>query len=123
MHDSRRDFLKNSALVLAGYGLATGIPIDTLASIRNRISPNDKIRMGAIGVNGMGWSDVNAMLKNNADVVCVALCDVDENVLNKRAAELEKTFNMKATLYPDYRKLLDNKDIDVVIIVTPDHWH
>ena len=83
----------------------------------------DKIRIGAIGINGMGWSDLNAMLKAYLDTICTAICDVDSNVLSKRSADLEKNFSMKAAAYGDYRKLLDDKNIDAVIIATPDHWH
>jgi predicted dehydrogenase len=81
------------------------------------------IRMGAIGINGMGWSNVNAMLKANQDVLCTSLCDVDAGVLGKRAGELEKNFSMKAVQVDDYRRMLDDKQVDVVIIGTPDHWH
>ncbi|MDX2046445.1 MAG: Gfo/Idh/MocA family oxidoreductase [Chitinophagaceae bacterium] len=120
---SRRKFIQRAAVVTAGYGLASGMPLDVLASAKKRISHNDKIRVGAIGVNGMGWSDLNAMLKNNPETVCIALCDVDENVISKRSADLEKGFNQKAETYTDYRRVLDNKDVDVVIIGAPDHWH
>src|SRR5690606_39668190 len=65
--------------------------------------------------------DLNALLKNPG-VQCVALCDVDKNVLDKRAAELAQR-NMKVKTYGDYRQLLENKDIDAVVIGTPDHWH
>ena len=55
----------------------------------------------------------------------VALCDVDKNVIDKRMADLAKTGKdvSKVKTYTDYRKLLEQKDIDVVIIGTPDHWH
>jgi predicted dehydrogenase len=69
----------------------------------------------------MGWADLTAMLKNPA-AQCVALCDVDKNVLDKRAAELAQK-GIKVKTYSDYRKLLESKDIDAVIIGTPDHWH
>jgi len=85
------------------------------------MAPSDRINVAAIGINGMGWSDLTAMLKNPV-AQCVALCDVDRNVLDKRAAELAaKGINVKT--YGDYRQLLENKDIDAVIIGTPDHWH
>jgi len=52
------------------------------------------------------------------------LCDIDESVLNKRAAAVEKKRGKKpANLYSDWRKLIDNKDINLVIVGTPDHWH
>ena len=75
----------------------------------------------------MGWADLTSMIKHPG-VRCVALCDVDQNVLTRRAADLEKlnasgAATPKAVLYNDFRKLLDNKDIDAVIVGTPDHWH
>ncbi|GAA4447468.1 Gfo/Idh/MocA family oxidoreductase [Nibrella saemangeumensis] len=70
----------------------------------------------------MGWHNLNSMLKHQ-NVRCLALCDIDSNVLNKRAAELEKSTGKKPILYSDFRKLLENKDIDAVIVGTPDHWH
>ncbi len=69
----------------------------------------------------MGWSDLRAVLKNPG-VECVALCDVDQNVLDKRAAELAEK-GVKVKTYGDYRQLLDDKNIDAVVIGSPDHWH
>jgi len=123
MSSSRRLFIRNSAALTAGFGILTGLPEDSFAHIRKRLSPNDKIGIGAIGINGMGWSDLSAMLKANPDTECTAICDVDANVLAKRAGELEKDFKMKPVQYGDYKKLLSDKNVDVVIIGTPDHWH
>ncbi|MDB5247807.1 MAG: iolG 4 [Segetibacter sp.] len=86
--------------------------------------PGDQINVGAIGINGMGWADVSAVLKVPG-VNLVAVCDVDKNVIGKRIADLGK-MNVDASkvkIYSDYRSLLDQKDIDAVIIGTPDHWH
>lgn len=52
-----------------------------------------------------------------------ALCDVDENVLETPIANLEKAGIKKPKKYTDYRRLLENKDINVVVIPTPDHWY
>lgn len=123
MNNSRRQFILNTGTLAAGIGLAGALPQDSIALIRSRISPNDKIGVGAIGINGMGWSDLSSMLKNNPETICTAICDVDAGVLAKRAAELDKNFSMKPAQYSDYRKLLEDKNVNVVIIGTPDHWH
>ncbi|MGF7214665.1 putative dehydrogenase [Spirosoma lacussanchae] len=118
---TRRHFLRTS---LTATAAAPALSLPALASTAATpiVAPSDRLRIGAIGINGMGWSDVQAHLKVPG-VEVVALCDVDQNVLTKRAAELEKQTGKKAQTYGDYRKLLENKDIDAVIIGTPDHWH
>ncbi len=123
MERSRREFLRNAAMMSAGIGLGAGTPTSLFAGTPGKVSAADKIRVGVIGINGMGWSDLSAMLKNNPETVCTAICDVDKSVLDKRSADLAKDFSMKPAQYGDYRKLLDSKDVDVVIIGTPDHWH
>lgn len=114
---TRRIFIKNTAFAAAGLGIAP-----TLSGMR-QVAASDKINIGVIGCNGMGFSNLTAFLEN-PETECIALCDIDENVLNKRAADVEKIRGKKpANLYKDWRKLIDNKDIDLVIIGTPDHWH
>lgn len=90
--------------------------------MRKRVGANDRINVGLIGCKGMGFSDLSSMLKLS-EIDVIALCDVDEGVLNARTADLEKAGIKKPKWYRDYRKLLENQDIDVVIIGTPDHWH
>ena len=116
MNNSRRHFIRSASTLVAGAGLVGALP-----SALRAVAPSDKINVAAIGINGMGWSDLTAILKNPY-AQCVALCDVDKNVLDKRAAELEKK-GQKVKTYGDYRKLLEDKSIDAVIIGTPDHWH
>jgi predicted dehydrogenase len=70
----------------------------------------------------MGFGDLENALKQPG-VECGALCDVDDTVLQQRSADVEKRQGKKPLLYKDYRKLLENKDINAVIIGTPDHWH
>jgi predicted dehydrogenase len=118
---SRRYFLKNSSFALAGMGLTTALPWEALASLKSKVSANDKIGIGVIGINGMGWADLKSMMKI-PEAQVVAICDVDENVLAKRKEELAKGgINVKT--FVEYRKMLEDKDINVVIIGTPDHWH
>ena len=104
---TRRDFLKQASLLGAGL---TFSPFLIQAS--NSISANDKIQVALIGCNGMGFEDLKAFLRN-PEVECIALCDIDENVLNNRAAETEKITGKKVKhLYKDWRKVIDNKDVD-----------
>ncbi|MGZ3882537.1 MAG: Gfo/Idh/MocA family protein, partial [Flavisolibacter sp.] len=117
----RRSFLKNTAITVLGSGIVAAVPLEVLAAIRKRVAPSDMIRVGVIGVRGQGWSDLTSMLRLS-EVQCVAMCDIDQNVLSNRRSDLQK-LNVTAKEYGDYRKLLDNKDIDLVIIGTPDHWH
>lgn len=114
---NRRHFLKNSALLGAGLILTS----DLLAAIKGRVAATDKIGVGIIGCKGQGWSNLHALLKV-PEVQCVALCDIDQNVLQQRKAELDK-LNIKPKLYNDYRKLIEDKDVNVVVVATPDHWH
>jgi len=116
MNTNRRNFIKKSALAGIGLGaFPTILKAGTLGA-------NEKITVGLIGCKGMGFSNLKTFL-DKPNVECAALCDVDSNVLNERAAETEKIQGKKPVLFADYRKLLEQKDIDTVIVGTPDHWH
>ena len=86
------------------------------------MTANDTINVALIGCRGMGWADLCAMLQNPG-VQLVALCDVDQAVLDARTADAEKNWGRRPDQYRDYRRLLERKDVDAVIIGTPDHWH
>lgn len=126
MKPNRREFIKDSMQVVASLGIASwggsAYGFTSPREVSPKDSANEIIRIGLIGCRNMGWSDLSSMLTHE-NVVCVALCDVDENVLKAKSAELEKKTGKKPTLYHDHRELLANKDIDAVIIGTPDHWH
>jgi len=121
---SRRDFLQKSA-ILAGSGLLTqALPNQAFAIFKNRVAPSDQLNIGSIGINGMGWTDTLSALKIPG-VNLVAVCDVDKNVMDRRMNDLAKMNydTSKVRRYDDYRQLLDQKDVDAVIVGTPDHWH
>ena len=116
---SRRRFLRNSAAGAAGAALWTP-PAGAVG--RRRVAPSDRIVIGAIGLNNMGFTNTRNLLRQ-PEVECAALCDVDENLLEPRAGEVEERRGRKPALYTDYREMLDDDDIDAVVIGTPDHWH
>lgn len=118
---SRRAFLRQASTAFAGLSLAPTLPLEALRP-RKRVSPNEQVRLGLVGCKGMGWSNLSSHLLL-PEVDCIALCDVDQGVLDERATQVEKARGHKPARYGDYRRMLENPDIDAVIVGTPDHWH
>ncbi len=114
---TRRCFLSSSAA--AG---ATLVAVPAIAE--NRASAADRIRVAVVGVRGRGGGHIRSLQKlRDKDVEVAALCDVYDNVLDRRAAECEKSSGRRPDTYVDYRELLEDDSIDAVSIATPDHWH
>lgn len=114
---SRRDFLKTSS---ASAAAAAVVPyVASAPAAFANVSPNDRPRVGCIGVGSMGSGDARDHARYG-DIL--AVCDVD----SRRAEAAKNADNIgkgKADAYGDYRKVLERDDIDVVSVVTPDHWH
>jgi predicted dehydrogenase len=115
---TRRQFIHSAGTALAGAALSPLL----YHQVKAGISANDKIGVALIGCNGMGQYNLKDHLRI-PEVECIAMCDVDENVLNTRAKEISGITGKNPERYTDYRKVIDNKSIDVVIVATPDHWH
>ena len=114
--NNRREFIRNATFATAGI---TAFPTILNAG---QVAASDKITVGLIGCKGQGWANLRAFL-GQPEVVCAGLCDVDRNVLEQRAADVEKLAGYRPKLYGDFRKMLEQKDIDAIIVATPDHWH
>ncbi|GMV37336.1 MAG: dehydrogenase [Fimbriimonadales bacterium] len=120
---NRREFLEKStrAALAAGVGLAglrLGATEAEASVMTKRVGPNDKVVVGVIGTGGMGRADMRFFMQNS-DVQIGALCDVYKPNL----AEAVKMAGPDVPTYGDFRQVLDRKDIDAVIVATPDHWH
>jgi len=112
------------------HGLATGAAAGaalsrlTAASYGRVIGANDRIHLGLIGCGGRGRYILQHMVKPiNANADLVAVCDIWKHRLETYPAEAEKLFGTKPKAYADYRKLLEDSNVDAVIIGTPDHQH
>ncbi|MGV8138867.1 MAG: Gfo/Idh/MocA family protein [Mangrovibacterium sp.] len=131
----RRKFLKSTAALTAGLTTVTGA--FALPGSSRIIGANDKIRIGFIGVGNRG-SELLGLFMQQPDCEVAALCDVYEPYLQRDRSKVDERwlseltdkipkmgekFEKKPKLYTDFRKLLDDKDIDAVCIATPDHWH
>lgn len=84
--------------------------------------PGDKLRVGVIGCNGMGWSNIRSLMKMD-DVELAGICDVDANVIERRLKDYTEMRTNEVLTYRNHEDLLQNDTIDAVVIGTPDHWH
>ena len=110
---NRRHFLGTSA-ALGGVSL--------LAMPERVLGANDRVRVAICGIHGRG-EDHLQNYSQIKQVQIAALCDVDDNVLRQRLAQMEKMGLPKPATFTDVRKLLDDKSIDAISIATPNHWH
>ncbi|MCX6903199.1 MAG: Gfo/Idh/MocA family oxidoreductase, partial [Verrucomicrobia bacterium] len=120
---SRRHFIKgNLAAALAASTFPTSIPSSVLGA-DGQVAPSNKIVVGAIGVGPQGRGDMGNFL-SQADAQVVALCDVLKRNLDAAVNEVNARYkNKDVATVSDFRELLARKDIDAVLIATPDHWH
>jgi predicted dehydrogenase len=112
-NEGRRGFLKASALAA---GMASA------ASAKKVVGANDRVRIAVVGLNGRGWNHVTGF-HSVPGVEVAYFCDADENVLNRRVAACDKIGLAKPQTYVDFRKLIEDKNVDAVSIATPNHWH
>ena len=114
----RRSFLKKSGVATAGAFVANPI----INQVSNQKSPNDTINVAVIGIRSRGRDLIQALVKI-PNVKISVLCDIDQRLLPEAVVEVEKLTGYKPATATEYRKVLEDKDIDVVTIATPNHWH
>ncbi|MFZ0429046.1 MAG: Gfo/Idh/MocA family oxidoreductase [Acidobacteriota bacterium] len=123
---SRRNFLGTSTKVSAAAAAAaavTGAATGAAASLRtSQVSPNDKIQIALIGAGGMGLGDLRDFLRI-PEIECLAVADVDTRHIADGVKTVQDARGNTPDGYQDFRKIIDRKDIDAVIVATPDHWH
>ena len=127
----RREFLRRSGATVAAGSLGFAFPTIVSRHVLGgpaTPAPSERIRVGFIGVGrgsagtgGQGIANLKAIQKEK-DAEVVAVCDVDRDHLAK-AKTLAESGGRPCLAFADYRKLLDDKSIDAVVISTPDHWH
>jgi predicted dehydrogenase len=120
----RRQFLGKSALALSTAPvLAASFSVPFARSARAaEPGANDKVRIGLIGSGGMGCGDL-ACFFGNPEIECAVICDVDDAQIAKGLEVCAKNERKKPDKVKDFRRVLDRKDVDAVVIATPDHWH
>jgi predicted dehydrogenase len=101
---------------------AAGIGLAAVSRAYSGAPPSDRLRVGFIGLGGQGTSRLNEFMRH-PDVDAVAVCDLDRTHLDRATALVEKAQGRKPEAFHDFRKLLERKEIDAVMVGTPDHWH
>ena len=116
---TRRQFLAQTGAAVGGVGLGLGLAPHVFAQSSGA---NDRVVLGLIGCGGMGRADQQQLMRLKG-VEVAAVCDVDASHLDNAAADVVNTGRPAPKKIKDFRQLLEQKDIDAVIIGTPDHWH
>jgi predicted dehydrogenase len=113
---NRRGFLKTSmrAAVAAGTG--------TLVAGHRVLGANDRVVVGMMGIRGRG-KELAQWFAERDDVDVAYLADVDTRLFKERARQIESISGKQPKLVQDFRRVLDDKDVDAIVMATPDHWH
>ncbi|MEO0333520.1 MAG: Gfo/Idh/MocA family oxidoreductase, partial [Bacteroidota bacterium] len=83
---------------------------------------NDRINAAVLGINGRGKNHISGLMAQD-NVQVTILCDPDMNLLKERQKQFKETYNKDVALEQDLRRVIDDKDIDVISIASPNHWH
>ena len=123
---NRREFLERSAILSAGIAAGVGLGRSSARAeeevVAKKGGANDRLRVAVVGLHGRGMSHVGGFLgKNNCEITTI--CDCDEAVTTKAMETITKGQGEAPKYVQDFRKLFDDKSIDVISIATPNHWH
>jgi predicted dehydrogenase len=122
MDNTRRDFIKKVGTGVAAVSFGGVLPGFSASSYRNIIGSNDKITVACMGVNSRGLAvGTNFASQKNCEVLYV--CDVDSKAADKCIAAVEKIQQKRPKAAPDFRKALEDKSLEALIVTAPDHWH
>ncbi len=122
---TRREFMGNTTKAsLSATALAAGLAPAAMAfaGAQKKVAASDRIRVALIGSGGQGKADLSAFLRI-PEVDCPAVADIDDKRIAEGVKIVADARGKAAEGYKDFRKILDRKDVDAVIVGTPDHWH
>jgi len=122
MENSRRKFIRNAAIGTAAVSFGGVLPGFSAKSYSSIIGANERFNVAVMGVNSRG----NALAKNFArqkNCIVTGICDTDSRAMERTIGNVNEIQNSKPKAYPDFRKALEEKSIDIMVIATPDHWH
>jgi len=115
---TRREFLETLAIGTAGLAVAT-----TAKSYGQIMGSNDRLNFAVIGLNGRGYAHLSSLKTNKSAARISHVCDVDANILRKFADAVAREMGEAPATGQDFRKILEQKNVDAITIASPDHWH
>ncbi|HRO44720.1 Gfo/Idh/MocA family oxidoreductase [Agriterribacter sp.] len=122
MKNSRRNFIKKTVAGTTAFSLGGILPGFSAKSYANIMGANERIRVGVMGVNSRGLAvSSNFAVQTGCEVAYVS--DVDSRAADKCMAAIEKLQQKRPKPAPDFRKALEDKNMDALIVTAPDHWH
>ena len=122
MNTNRRKFISDTVKGTAAISIGSMLPSFSAASYSRIIGANDRLNVGMMGVNSRGLALAQSFAtQKNARIISVS--DVDTRAADKCISAIEKIASNRATAIPDFRKALEQKDLDILAIAAPDHWH
>ena len=122
MNNSRRNFIKKTTLGTVAFSFGGVLPGFSSNSYRNIVGANEKITVACMGVNSRGLA-VGSNFAAQKECEVLHVCDVDSRAAEKCITTVEKIQQKKPAATPDFRKALEDKNLDVLIVTAPDHWH
>lgn len=119
---TRREFL--DAVAVSTAGLAVGNAVGSSAKSYSQIlGSNERLNFAVIGLNGRGYAHLAALKANKSAARIAYVCDVDSNILAKFCEATKHEMDEAPVAEKDFRKILEQKNVDAITIATPDHWH
>jgi predicted dehydrogenase len=115
---TRREFL--DVVAIGAAQLALGSSAKSYGQI---LGSNDRLNFAVIGLNGRAYAHLSALKANRSSARITHVCDVDGNILTKFSAQVRKETGDAPVADKDFRRILEQKDVDAITIATPDHWH
>ena len=122
MSSSRRNFIKKTGTAAAVVSIGGILPGFSASQYKNIIGSNEKITAACMGVNSRGLA-VGSNFASQKECEVMYVCDVDSRAADKCVDAIEKIQQKKPKAEPDFRKALEDKNLDVLIVTAPDHWH
>src|ERR1700727_1918302 len=115
---TRREFIDVLAVGAAQLALSK-----TAKSYARILGSNDRLNFAVIGLNGRAYAHLSSLKANKSAARISHVCDVDGDILNNFAASVQREMGDPAAAEKDFRRILEQKDVDAITIPTPDHWH